>query len=92
MEPNRKRIPEMDTAFSARVVQAWASLVGARRAAAHNAATAGPRHMSLVRHCLRCHRPLTPAGCKVEEDRFTGEPVTRHSWRCEHCEQDPRLK
>ena len=91
MEPNRKHAPAADTAFSSRVVQAWASLVGARRAAAHTAA-AEHRHMSLVRHCLRCHQPLIPAGCTVEEDRFTGEPVTRHSWRCEHCEQGPRLK
>lgn len=90
MERIRKHM-ETDTAFSARVAQAWESLVSGRRAAVITAA-ADHRHMSLVRRCLRCHQPLTPAGSTVEEDRFTGEPVTRHSWRCERCEQEPRSK
>jgi len=41
---------------------------------------------SLVRRCLRCHRPMRPVVLGVEEDRFTGEPVTRHAWQCAHCE------
>lgn len=78
----RAIIPWRGAALGHRMVQALATVAKGRP----SRSAAGVEALRPLRRCPLCHRPMRPVVMGAEEDRFTGEPVTRHAWQCAHCE------